>query len=445
MRDIASIGMIVMKFGGTSVGNAERIKIAGQLVIERSLQKPIVVVSAVSGVTDLLINSAHKALSKPITTKRIRNLHLKILKDLHLPSDLVEAELKELDTILQGICMIKEVSAKTLDVIQSFGERMSAKIFAAHLSYVGTPAIAYPIYDLGFRTDGNHGEAAPLEESFAHVHKNLRNAKQIPIITGFIGKSTKGEITTLGRGGSDYTAALIGLIMNAKEIQIWTDVDGVLSCDPRLVTGVKNIQQLSFAEASEISFFGAKVLHPKTIWPAVKKNIPVRVLNTHNPKHHGTVIVKKSEKVSKGVKVITFKKNVTLLNVHSLGMFASDGFLAKIFEVFAKYEISIDMLATSEVSVSMTINDTEHLDRAIHELSTFSHTKVGKKRAIICCVGEGIKTSPHVPGILFETLASKGISPEMISQGSSEINIGFVVSMDKLHESVTALHSRFFG
>lgn len=438
--------MIVMKFGGTSVGSAERMKQVGDIVQARLSQKPYVVLSAVSGITDALILAAQQAIQGKISTETIEKKHKEILKDLQLDPSLIDPELQELRTLLQGISLLKELSPKTMDRIQSFGERMSVKIFAAYFTKRGVTSVAYPSYDLGLRTDDNFGEATPLPESFPAVKKKLIGIDHVAIITGFIAKTEQGEITTLGRGGSDYTAALIGHCIDAKEIQIWTDVDGVLSCDPRVVPHVKNIEQLSFDEASELSFFGAKVLHPKTILPAVEKNIPVRVLNTNNPGHKGTVILKESKNGNKEeVKVIAFKKNVTLVNIKSYRMLHAYGFLAKIFEVFSKYHISVDMLATSEVSISVTIEKTKNLDKAVQELSAFSSVDVLANQAIICIVGEGIKSSSAIPGMVFETLAKEDINPEMISQGSSEINIGFVTGMDNLEKAVKALHKKFFG
>ena len=443
--------MIIMKFGGTSVGSPERIIQAADIIKAKSKENPFVVLSAVGGITDKLIESGEKAVEGTIDSKEIIDKHISILKALNLPETLVDKELDELDTLLQGISMLQEISKKTMDRLQSFGERMSVRIMAEYLKKTGTKAVAYAAYDLGLRTDDHFGEAVPLKETFSTVKANLSDLDHIPIITGFIAKTKKDEITTLGRGGSDYTAALIGMIIDAKEIQIWTDVDGVMSCDPRLVDNVKNIEQLSFDEATELSFFGAKVLHPKTIWPAVEKNIPVRVLNTHNPTHIGSVILKETtakckinEEKGSCVKVISFKKNVTLVNIHSLRMLDAHGYLAKIFDIFAKHKVSVDMIATSEVDVSMTIDKTDNLDSAIVELSHFSEVKVEKNKAIVCIVGEGIESSPKTPGVLFNTLADLNIQPEMISQGSSEINIGLVIDMKHLEKAVKSLHKKFF-
>ncbi len=439
--------MIVMKFGGTSVGSAERIKQAAGIIRDNIELKPVVVLSAVGGITDKLIEAGNKAVLGHVSVEEIRKKHKEILSDLGLDTGLVDAELLEFENHLKGISMLKELSLRSMDLVQCFGERMSVKIMAAHMQKLGIKAKAFNSYDLGFLTDSNFGEATPDDNSYPEVNKNIIdyiNQGGVPLITGFIGKDSNGAITTLGRGGSDYTAALIGLIIEADEIQIWTDVDGVLSCDPKMASNVKNIEELSFNEAAELSFFGAKVLHPKTIWPAVEKNIPVKVLNTHNPTHPGTTILKQLSNVSCNVKVLSFKKNVTLVNIHSLRMLQAHGFLAKIFDIFARHNISVDMIATSEVSVSLTIDKIKHLDKAVVELSEFSEVNIYSGKAIICLVGEGIKSNHEVAGAAFETLAREGINTEMISQGSSEINIGFVIDMKSLEIAVKALHEIFF-
>ena len=262
-----------------------------------------------------------------------------------------------------------------------------------------------------------------------------------------IGKST----VTDGRGNFSFDSLSSGAYVIKIFFNTFSDFTDTIEFKTGQKDNVKNIEQLSFDEATELSFFGAKVLHPKTIWPAVEKNIPVRVLNTHNPTHIGSVILKETtakckinEEKGSCVKVISFKKNVTLVNIHSLRMLDAHGYLAKIFDIFAKHKVSVDMIATSEVDVSMTIDKTDNLDSAIVELSHFSEVKVEKNKAIVCIVGEGIESSPKTPGVLFNTLADLNIQPEMISQGSSEINIGLVIDMKHLEKAVKSLHKKFF-
>ena len=282
------------------------------------------------------------------------------------------------------------------------------------------------------------------EETFTNLDGNITKLDVVPVITGFIGKTKKGEITTIGRGGSDYTAGIIGVAINADEIQIWTDVDGIMSADPKIVSNAKTLVEVSFAEASELAYFGARVLHPKTIAPAMQKNIPVRVLNTFEPGSKGTIILSKAEKSNQIVKAVSYKKGITLINIGSTRMLGSHGFLARIFNIFEKNSKSIDMIATSEVSVSLTIDNEQNIDTIVRELKKIAKVKVLKNRAIVCIVGEGMKHTQGVSGRTFTALGNKKINIEMISQGASEINITFVVDGKDAEDAVKVLHEEYF-
>lgn len=438
--------MIVMKFGGSSVKNAERITNVANIVKSRIDKHPIVVVSALGGITDLLIDTSKAAFEGKETNENIKEIkkrHHSTLKDLKLDKTLVDNELKEYEELIARIKIIKEVTSETMDHVQSFGEIMSSKIVAAHLTSIGVDAEAHNAYDVGFVSNDDYGNAEPLEETEAQLRGHLSNKKAVPVITGFIAKNKAGKITTLGRGGSDYTAAIIGAAIHAEEIQIWTDVNGVMTTDPRIVKQAQTIPEISFDEASELAYFGAKVLHAKTIIPAVEKEIPVKVLNTYEPDHPGTTILKKAKATKEAVKAIAVKKNVTLVSITSLRMLNAHGFLARLFEVFAKHGKSVDMIATSEVSVSLTVDKEENLDKIEENLKKFADVTIAKGKAIVCAVGEGMHNSRGVIGRFFSAL--KDIRIEMISAGASEINISFIVDNKDADKAVQLLHKEYFG
>ncbi len=433
--------MIVMKFGGTSLADAERIRTAAKIIESKKNQHPIVVCSAVSQITNKLTKAAQIAqegkFPKEIVAAVI-DKHERIMKDLDVnPKDIREL-FNQLTEVLKSGC--KE--CYHLDHMQSFGERMSCRIVAAYLSKRGLEAQAHDAYDIGMVTCDTFGNAEPLPESYKRIQANLKGASAIPIITGFIGKCPSGEITTLSRGGSDYTASIIGSAMGVEEIQIWTDVDGVMSTDPRIVSDAQTIESLSFDEASELAIYGAKVLHPKSIIPAMEKKIPVRVLNTHNPSSEGTVVVSRGKKTNGTVKAIAYRKGIALINIHSSRMLNAYGYLAMVFDVFKKYKKSVDMIATSEVNVSMTINDPAGISPVVKELQGFSDVLLEKEKAVICIVGDGMRTDKEITGSIFSTLADAHIGVEMISQGASQINVSFVVNESQADKAVKILHEK---
>ena len=438
--------MIVMKFGGTSIGGADEIRNVAEIVKSNLARKPIVVVSAVKKITDRLIELANLAKegNGDEIFSTIKNIHHGILEELSLEKNLLDKDFNELQKAVKS-ANGKMLDAKTLDLFQSFGERMSSKIVAAQLSKNGMEAQAFNAYDLGLITNSDFGNAEPLEEAFTNLGNNIKKMSFIPVITGFIGKTREGEITTLGRGGSDYTAGIVGAAINASEIQIWTDVDGIMSADPKIVGDARTLEQVSFAEASELAYFGAKVLHPKTIMPAMEKNIPVRVLNTFNPKGSGTLILNEAEKSKQTVKAITSKRNITLVHVNSKRMFGAYGFLARLFDVFYKYKQSVDVVSTSEVSVSMTTDDGKNVDDIALDLKGIADVKILKNKAVICVVGEGMRNTPGVSGRTFSVLGKNKINIEMISQGASEINITFVVDGKDAENAVKVLHKEYYS
>jgi len=436
--------MIVMKFGGTSLGSSDRIKQVAEIISERTQKKPIVVVSAVGGITDLLLKASTEALNGNIDTAEIENKHDKIIRELNLKPDLIKDEIAELKSLLIGISMIKEVSPRTSDRLVSFGERISSKILAAYLLSSGIQASQHNSYDIGMITTDEFQNAEPLEESTALLKKSLLELKHIPVVTGFFGKTKQGDIATFGRGGSDYSAAIIGAAVDAEEIQIWTDVNGIMTCDPRLIKDVKTIANVSFAEASELAYFGAKVLHPKTILPAVRKGIPVRVLNTYEPDNTGTVIVNEARTSREIVKAISFKKNVKVINICSTRMLEAYGFLARIFECFKKHKVVVDLISTTEISVSVTVDSKVPVSDLVDELSEFSTVTVENSKVTVALVGEGIKKDHKFVGKTFSALGEHGINTDIISQGSSQINLSFVVDEHDYEKAIQILHKEYF-
>lgn len=437
--------MIVMKFGGTSVGTPERIHNAYEIVNSLADQEPVVVVSAVGGVTDLLLEAGKQALQGIVDIDAITQKHYRIIQELNLPSTIVEDSHEELRILLTGISMIREISSKTSDYLVSFGERISCRLVATYFQQQGLRSKHQYAYDIGMLTNANFQNAQPVPEAYKRIADALGNIDYIPVVTGFLGKNDKGEITTLGRGGSDYTAAILGAALNAKEIQIWTDVDGILSTDPRIVPTAHNIPQVSFKEAAELAYFGAKVLHPKTMRPAMDKNIPVVVKNTANPGHAGTRIIGETIEDKSIVKAISAKKKVSLINIYSLRMLDAFGFLARIFRIFEEHQVVVDMVSTSEVSVSITVDDGSMLTPVITKLSAFAQVKVEHDKAIVCIVGEGLNKNVNMPGLIFQTISEQGIKIHMISQGASDINLSFVVDQSDAIKAVESLHNKFFA
>jgi aspartate kinase len=444
--------MIVMKFGGTSVGSAAAMRQVVRIVRRALPRKPVVVVSAVAGVTDRLLDSARAAQSQ---TERPENLlrslseiHERLLSELSLPTDLLDLDLKSLGEALRGIYLLRELTPRSLDYVASFGEVLSSRILASLLSSQGITARAWTGWDAGVLTDDQYGEAAVLPQTYARLKKRLGReiGRRLPVVTGFIGQTPAGERTTLGRGGSDYSAAIVGRALGAEEIQIWTDVCGILSCDPRIVPEAFTLRTLTFAEASELAYFGAKVLHPKTVEPAVDVGIPVRIVNTFEPDDPGTLVLQEPpEAEPPAVEGLAVKRGNLLINLTSTRMLDAEGYLAEIFGVLARHDVSVDCLATSEVSVSLTVAGKYEaaVHRALQELKHIARPTVSPGRAIVCAVGEGLRRRPGLAGEIFGVVAREGIQVEMISLGASELNLTFVVADADADRALRALHQSF--
>ncbi|MFM7282896.1 MAG: aspartate kinase [Planctomycetia bacterium] len=439
--------MIVQKFGGTSVGSAGAIARLAEIVRAHRDRSPVVVVSAVGGVTNKLFALANQALAGSDTQGEFAALaaqHHTILKELGLPAATIARELAELERLVSGIGLIRELTPRTMDQLASFGERLSVRIVAAHLTHSGTPARAFEAHEAGLLTDGRFGGARPLPESETSIRAALEGVRECPVITGYIGRDKQGNITTLGRGGSDYSAAIFGAALGAQEIQIWTDVDGVMSADPRIVPQARQVPMLSFAEAAELAFFGAKVLHPATMVPAIEKNIPIRVLNSFRPEHPGTAVVARLSEDQRALKSITSKDRIAVVSIVAAPMLNQYGFLERIADVFARHEIVVDMIATSEVSVALTTDASAKLEPVVEELSRFSEARVLRELAMISIVGEELQSSLRVPARVFARLEALIVRVEMISYGATRNNLCFLVPRERLREVVLELHRELF-
>ena len=448
--------MIVMKFGGTSVESAAAITRVAGIVKAREARRPVVVVSAMGKTTNRLLEIASTA----IGGKRedyIRQLHN--LRDYHsrearliVPladrADLdrfLDEHFQELTELVKGLAVLGELTPRSIDAISSYGERLSSYIVTLGFRHFGMPAEHVDSRNV-LITDKRHTQATPnFPETYARLAKTIPPlaAQSVVVMGGFIASTEEGVTTTLGRGGSDYTAAIVGAGIDAEEIQIWTDVDGMLTADPTILPGGHRVKTISFAEAAELAYFGAKVLHPATVVPAIEKNIPVLILNSRRPDVPGTRITAESVHCENVVKSIACKRKITTVNIHSTRMLMAHGFLHRIFEIFDRYETAVDMVATSEVSVSLTIDNTRHIDLILGELRQFAEATVEHDGVIVCLVGENIRYTPGVARRVFNSL--DGINIRMISQGASLLNISFVVAETDLLRTVTALHEEFFA
>jgi len=449
--------MIVMKFGGTSVEDSSAIDRAAKIVADRRDLLPVVVVSAMAKVTDQLLaagqaagaNDPGRALE---LSRGLRERHYSTAGELlgtglftQFHSEL-ESEFDALDELLRGIAAVGELTPRTTDLVASFGERISSRMVASAFSVRDLPA-AHVDSRSCVITDANHTKAVPLfpeiDLRLAHRVKPLLNKGHIPIMGGFIGSTREGATTTLGRGGSDFTAAIVGAGLGAESIEIWTDVDGMMTTDPRLCRDAHRIRTISFDEAAELAYFGAKVLHPATLLPAVQKDIPVFVLNSRNPGCEGTRITARAPQCRNYFKAIAAKRRITIVDVVATRMLMAHGFLKSIFEVFDRHRCPVDMVSTSEVSISLTVDSTEAIPAIAADLEKLADVKYEGRKAIVCLVGENIRGTRGIAAKVFGALPETNV--RMISQGASEINISFVIEEDDVDETVRVLHKVFFA
>lgn len=448
---------IVMKFGGTSLEDSGAFGRALEIVRAQSAgHNPVLVVSAMSRVTDALLASCGLAIEGQLSEAEhsleahfvrylvVGRAHLSAATQAALQT-VVDDVRREVAELLQKVAIQALPLPALQDAILSSGETLSASLLASVLSEAGLSAAYVDARRLIVTTD-EHGRAEPLMEETRWQTRAeldpLLAASIIPVMGGFIGATLDGSTTTLGRGGSDYTAALIGASLNAQEIQIWTDVSGVLTADPRLIRSARTIPLMSYTEAAELAYFGAKVLHPKTIQPAVEHCIPVRICNSRAPLETGTLVCSETQTSPQTVKAIAHKAGVTTIQITSARMLGAYGFLNAIFDIFNRHRTVVDVVTTSEVSVSLSLDDTTTLDAVINDLQPLGVVEVEEKRAIICVVGEGLRGTPGIAARIFSCLTDINVS--LISQGASSINLTFVIEEENLSEAVSRLHRTFF-
>ncbi|XVF16109.1 hypothetical protein REPUB_Repub10bG0003000 [Reevesia pubescens] len=454
----------VMKFGGSSVASAERMREVADLILSFPNERPVIVLSAMGKTTNKLLLAGEKAVSCGVTNvdtieelSFIKELHHRTADELGVERSIVDGHLEELEQLLKGIAMMKELTLRTKDYLVSFGECMSTRIFASYLNKIGVKARQYDAFEIGFITTDDFTNADILEATYPAVAKRLNDDwisdPAIPVVTGFLGKGWRScAITTLGRGGSDLTATTIGKSLGLREIQVWKDVDGVLTCDPNIYPRAEPVPYLTFEEAAELAYFGAQVLHPQSMRPAREGDIPVRVKNSYNPNAPGTLITGNRDMSKAVLTSIVLKRNVTMLDIVSTRMLGQFGFLAKVFSIFEDLGISVDVVATSEVSISLTLDPSklwsreliqQELDHVVEELEKIAIVNLLQHRSIISLIGN-VQRSSLILEKAFRVLRTLGVNVQMISQGASKVNISLIVHDNEAEQCVRALHSAFF-
>jgi aspartate kinase len=451
LKKSTQIKTTIMKFGGTSLADASAFRNVAAIVNSARDANPVVVVSAIGGFTNALLASVETAINGDAraassSLDEYFERHRAIADEL-VPTqartavDSILTEAKRAIRELHKIIAAHPVTSSSLqDEVVAYGEILSSQLLAAVLSANGLAA-AFVDARRCIKTDDAYGAAVPLGSTAEATRDELQpriQAGEIPVLGGFIGSTAKGVTTTLGRGGSDYTAALAGAALAAREIQIWTDVSGVLTADPRIVPAARTIPVLSYQEAAELAYFGAKVLHPKTIQPAIDLNIQVRVCNSRAPHDAGTLIVAESEATPQTVKAIAHKNGITTVQVTSARMLGAYGFLRALFEIFDRHHTAVDVVTTSEVSVSLSIDDASALPALIPDLEQLGAVDVEERRTIISIVGEGLRSTPGIAARIFSTISD--INVAMISVGASSVNLTFMVNEDHAREAITRLH-----
>ena len=446
-----------MKFGGTSVGDAQAIGRVAEIVRARLPERPVVVVSAMARVTDQLLEMARSAGAGDRKTaltlaRELRERHYITAGELlgtgvftQFHSDL-GTEFEELEELLRGIAAVGELTPRTTDHVASLGEVLSSKLVTAALSAQGIEAALVDSRDCVV-TDESFTRATPLfDETNGRLREIVRplvDRGRVPVMGGFIGSTPNGVTTTIGRGGGDFSAAIVGAGLGAQRIEIWTDVDGMMTTDPNICPGARRIKVISFDEAAELAYFGAKVLHPATVLPAIQKNIPVLILNSRNASGEGTRIAARAPHCKNFFKAIAAKKRITIVDVAAPRMLLAHGFLKSIFEAFDRHRIPVDVVSTSEVSVSLTVDSNESIPALAADLARLADVKYEGRKAIVCLVGENLREIPGIAAHVFGELSDVKI--RMISQGASEINLTFVIDEDQVPAVIQRLHAAFFA
>lgn len=445
-----------MKFGGTSVGDVAAFERVFHIVSTQIERRPVVVVSAMTKVTDALL-AAFETAKKGEFGEAFASLephferHVEVSRTF-IPDSAPNAFNAELDFARGELSdLLMRVSRRSLplqmlkDAIVSYGEQLSSRLLAEVLKAKAVNSRQVDSRRL-IVTDDEYGAATPIVDETNDLVKlelaPLIAAGEVPILGGFIAASRSGETTTLGRGGSDYSAALVAAALDASELQIWTDVTGVMTCDPRICGEARTIPILSYEEAAELAYFGAKVLHPKTIKPAVDHGIPVRVCNTFEPAEVGTMVLGESGEAPNKIKSIAHKKNITILRITSARMLGSYGFMSAVFQVFERYRTVIDVISTSEVSIALTLDNTAEIDKIVSELQRLGDVEVEPGYAVVCVVGEGLRASTGLASKIFSTIDNVSIA--LVSHGASAVNLTFVVKEKDVADVIKKLHGEFF-
>jgi aspartate kinase len=446
----------VMKFGGTSVGDVAAFERACGIVSSQVEKQPVVVVSAMTKVTDALL-TAFETAKKGDFESAVAGLephferHVEVARQFILDgtSNLFDSELQlargELSDLLVRASRRSLPLSMLKDAIVSYGEQLSSRLLAEVLKAKGVKARQVDSRRL-IVTDDEFGAAQPIIDETNEIVKlelqPLIANDEIPIVGGFIAGNRAGETTTLGRGGSDYSAALIAAALDGSELQIWTDVTGVMTCDPRICGDARTIPVLSYEEAAELAYFGAKVLHPKTIKPAIDNAIPVRVCNTFKPDEVGTMILAESDEAPNKIKSIAHKKNITILRITSARMLGAYGFMSAVFQVFDRHRTVIDVISTSEVSVALTLDNSEGVDKVVEDLRRLGEVEVESGYAVICVVGEGLRASTGLAAKIFSTIDDVNVA--LVSHGASAVNLTFVIKENFIGDVIRRLHQNFF-
>lgn len=462
---------IIMKFGGTSVGTGNNIRHVADLVTKyvKENYKVAVVVSALAGVTNSLLEIASQA--KKSDENQIENFMSELLQKhkkaisaaIHGKqiqkevTEIIEKTITELEKVLTGVCYVGELTPKSRDYVVSFGERLSAPIVWGAIKDREIKTQVFTGKEAGIVTDSNFGEANPLMNFTCHLIGErlglLFEKGTVPVVTGFIAANQDGIVTTVGRGGSDYTATILGVALHVDEVWIWTDVDGIMTTDPKIVPAARMLPQLSYQEAAEMAIFGAKAMHPRALGPVIRENIPVRIRNTAHPENQGTLITQDPiDNEINPVKAVAIIKDVAMLNVNGAAMVGAPGSYAKVFDVLGKNNINVMMVSTavSEANISMIIKR-GLLGRAISNLEiallerggVVSEITAEDDVAVIAVMGANMKGTLGVASRIFSVVAKKGINIRMIAQGSSELNISFVVKEKDGVAVVKAVHEEF--
>jgi aspartate kinase len=449
--------MIVMKFGGTSTQDAIAMAIVAEIVKKRIPQQPIVIISAIAQATNMLeqigtlASEGKEENARTLLQQLLERHHAivnEVIKNSQRKSELqsiLDTSLNELEELVKGISILRELTPRTLDSLYCYGELLSSRLVANVLQEFGVDAVWLDTKNFMI-TDESFTRAMPMmemiEEKLNAIVLPLIKQGKVPVTQGFIGVTQTGRRTTMGRESSDYSAAIIGTALNVDDIQIWTDVDGVLTADPRVVFSPKKIKVLSFEEAYELSYFGAKVLHPNTMLPAIEKNIPIHIYNSKRPNGSGTLVTKSTNHQEPIVKSVAYKRNVTMLTVSPKKRFSQYIFWEHIYAILTKYSAQTSMTTTSEYNVSFALENKNYIEAIIHELNEIGYASVFENKGIVCVVGSHLQEAHEVVKRIFSALSP--VTPSMISFGASASNISLVVNDDDVLGAVHRIHKEFF-